>query len=138
MDEYPRDLDAAHSLIGTYQSPINARARGTTATVSPTPATTPEVSAITFAKQGATAGTNGVVHNDITCYNCQCIGHYASYCPQDSSATIGTTLTQYAYMLAQSNDTGIDPNWILLDSQSTISVLKNASMLSDIHLRGHT
>jgi hypothetical protein len=137
MDEYPRDLAAAHSLIGTYESPINARVRGMTATVSPTPATTPEVSAITFAQQGATAGTNGVVHDDITCYNCQCIGHYASDCPQGSPATTGTTLTQYAYMLAQSNNAGIDPNWILLDSQSTISVFKNAAMLSNIRRSPH-
>jgi hypothetical protein len=35
-------------------------------------------------------------------------------------------------MLAQTGDPGIDPKWILLDSQSTISVFKNADMLSNI------
>jgi hypothetical protein len=40
-------------------------------------------------------------------------------------------------MLAQAGDTGIDPDWILLDSQSTISVFKNASMLSNIRRSNH-
>ena len=35
-------------------------------------------------------------------------------------------------MLAQANDSGIDPGWILLDSQSTISVFKNPAYLTNI------
>jgi hypothetical protein len=36
-------------------------------------------------------------------------------------------------MIAQSNEARIDPEWILLDSQSTISVFRNpTSMLKNI------
>ena len=54
--------------------------------------------------------------------------------------TTGTTLTQNAYMLAQLQDHGIlDPSWILLDSQSTISVFKNLGMLTNmIQKSAHT
>lgn len=46
------------------------------------------------------------------------------------SVSMGTPLKQYAVMMAQAPASGgIDPNWILFDSQSTISVFRNASML---------
>ena len=52
--------------------------------------------------------------------------------------TSGLTLMQYAYMLAQAgDDLGIDPNWILLDSQSTIFVFRNAAMLTNIRKSDH-
>jgi len=35
-------------------------------------------------------------------------------------------------MLAQATENGIDPNWILLDSQSTISVFCNPNMLANV------
>ena len=57
-------------------------------------------------------------------------------CPTPRSA--GTTLAQFAYMMAQAGgDPGLDPNWILLDSQSTISVFKNKSMLTNVRRSGH-
>ncbi len=86
-------------------------------------------------------GNNGLTHDGIECYHCHSIGHYASNCPTVSNTTVtsGTTLTQYAYMLAQAQSaSGIDPQWILLDSQSTISVFNNASMLTNIRKSDHT
>jgi hypothetical protein len=46
---------------------------------------------------------------------------------------------QYAFVLAQSNTAahGIDPTWILLDSQSTISVFQNADFLTNIRRSEH-
>ena len=101
---------------------------------SPAAPATPAGSGITFAQYGAVVGNNGLTHDGIECYHCHSIGHYASNCPTVSNTTVtsGTTLTQYAYMLAQAQSaSGIDPQWILLDSQSTISVFNNASMLKD-------
>ena len=106
---------------------------------------TPEASALTFAQRAAlpkVAGSDGVTHEGITCYSCQAIGHYSSDCPGASkqvTAPGGTTLTQHAYMMAQADriNVGIDPNWILLDSQSTISVFCNPTMLSNIRKSTH-
>jgi hypothetical protein len=71
------------------------------------------------------------VHPGITCRGgCQGYGHNAGECPGATAS--GITLTQYAFMLAQSNDSGFDPSWILLDSQSTILVFRNPNMLPDI------
>jgi hypothetical protein len=144
-DEYPKDMASAESLLELYESPVNqtattahrqpARSTATTART-----TGSEGNALTFAQQGVSyaervaasvAGTDGVVHPGITCRGgCQGYGHYAGECPGATAS--GTTLTQYAFMLAQSNDSGIDPSWILLDSQSTISVFRNPNMLTNI------
>ena len=53
------------------------------------------------------------------------------------SVSKGTTLVRFAVMMAQAAPGGIDPNWILLDSQSTISVFRNASMLRNIRNGPH-
>jgi hypothetical protein len=92
----------------------------------------PEATAMTFAQKAALkAGTNGLTHDGVTCYICQAMGHYASECP--STTTTGTTLVQHAFNFAQTlGAPGIDTNWILLDSQSTISVFKNPNMLRNI------
>ena len=134
-DDYPTEITSAYSLLVNYRTPENTRARNPTPSQ---PAGSPETSAMTFTQRGATAGINGVTHDDVICYNCQNIGHYASDCPETQGTTnTGTTLVQHAYMLAQANETNIDPNWILLDSQSTISVFKNPQMLQNIRSSPH-
>jgi hypothetical protein len=146
-DEYPTDVVSAKSLLVMYKTPANAPANRNAATARSQPAASHEASAMTFAQQrsGLVTGTNGLTHEDIQCWTCQQHGHYAGECPT-GGATSGTTLTQYAFMLAQSahNDArgnndqqhGIDPEWILLDSQSTMSVFRNANMLKNIRSSG--
>jgi hypothetical protein len=145
-DNYPTDLNAAFSMLVNYTAPTNSSR--TTRNSNPTSAaagTSSEApSALTFAQQGTTPGTNGVTHPDITCYNCNTVGHYASDCPGErvptntTLTTAGTTLVQHAFMLTQTERHGIDPNWILLDSQSTISVFRNPDMLTNIRKGTHT
>jgi Zinc knuckle len=97
---------------------------------------------MTFAQNAAlVVGNNGLTHEGIECYQCNSYGHYATECPeraaQQQATSTGTTLVQYAYMLAQAGADSIDPNWILLDSQSTISVFKNHNMLTNIRPSQH-
>ena len=138
-NDYPTDINAAYSRLVMYSTPSNARARGSVTPANTTNQTTAETSAMTFTQRSAVPGTNGITHDGITCYNCQRMGHYSADCPDDRSiaTTVGTTLTQYAYMLAQGTSAGINPNWILLDSQSTISVFRNPTMLTNIRPSTH-
>ena len=152
-DEYPRTLADAESMLELYMPPvIQSQAHRSGASGGSAQLTQPEASAATFAQQGSgamsyqqrvaasVAGTDGVVHPGISCFGCSAgYGHNAEMCPGPSSATTtATTLTQYAFMLAQSSNTGIDPDSILLDSQSTISVFRNPRMLTNIQRSEHT
>ena len=100
MDEYPQDFASAHSLLESYSSPTNARQRVATVSATPTtPAPAASTSAATFSQQGSVAGANGVLHEGITCFRCDSLGHYADECPRHPSrSTTGTTLTQFAYV----------------------------------------
>jgi Zinc knuckle len=131
-DEYPEDLSAAYTLLVNYVTPANARVREVVRTThTPVVPQTPEATAMTFAQKAALKpGTNGLTHEGVTCYNCQDAGHYAVDCP--SGTNNGTTLVQHAYSLAQTKASGLDPSWILLDSQSTVSVFMNPDMLQNI------
>lgn len=98
-------MTSAYSMLVNYRSPSNQRPRSTqthqgASTVPPTDAST---SAMTFAQRSSVGGVDGVVYNNITCFNCQGIGHYASQCPQENPSRdepTGTTLTQYGVMMA--------------------------------------
>jgi len=74
FDNYPTDLTAAYGLVVNYKTPANTRS-----TNQATPIQAETTSAITFVNTAAVAGTNGVVHNGITCFNCQETGHYACW-----------------------------------------------------------
>jgi hypothetical protein len=107
-----------------------------------------------------TPGTNNITHEHVKCYNCHLYGHYSSNCPtaaQEEVQMLQTTTThaeqdvteplnsESAFSLAQAaTGHNIIPNdWILLDSQSTVSVFNNRALLTDIWksytiLRVHT
>ena len=138
-DKYPADLTSAYGLLVSYNTPTNATWQvrvshynneeasvGTQATT-----TTAEITALAFAQRSASVtGSNGVLHEGVTYYRWNNTGHYACDCPNEPSTdgSVGTTLLQHGVMLAQ-GETTIDPSWVLLDSQSTISVFRNCDMV---------
>ena len=144
-DEYPSDLNDAYSALVDYATPVNTGGRTWSTQTATTAAALVEASAMTFAQQRLVPRTDGATYATITCFRCEGVGHYADRCPSGAdtantaaSSAAGTTLLQHAYMLAQSKATGIDPHWILLDSQSTISVFKNKEMLTNVRRSPHT
>ena len=156
--EYPINMVSAKSLLTLYKTPTNAAcansgsnnpggANRTTASASVT------TSGTTFAQRAATGtspvptldlgplvpGTDGRTLAGLECWTCHREGHHRDECPgPPTTPAPPVTLTQHAFMLAQADGHhGIDPTWILLDSQSTISVFRNADYLTNIRRSEH-
>jgi hypothetical protein len=130
IDNYPHDLTAAYALLVNYKTPVNSRPRR------PTTDTATREDGIMFAQATVIPGTNGITHADIECYQCHSMGHYACNCPDASELNV--TLLQHGYTMAQaSRYAGLPKSWILLDTQSTISVFNNPNMLSNIQPSEH-
>ena len=141
QNEYPSDLTEAQGLLTNYQIPTNATRQPRV----PNKVITPHgrhssAGGASLTQTTVIAGTNGRTFADVRCYQCQSYGHYAQDCPTRAPAppaTSGTTLIQHALVLAQHKHK-IDPAWIFLDSQSTISVFNNPTMLQNIRNSGRT
>ena len=142
-DEYPTDITSAYGMLATYRTPSNAprphqnphtRTSDDASTSTMATAPTSDSSGVTFAQRSTAGvpGTNGILHDGITCFRCNGVGHYSCDCPVDQeAASSATTLLHHGLVFAH-DDTGIDPSWILLDSQSTISVFNNPDMIKNI------
>ena len=118
----------------------------------PPPTQGSEVSFLQASRGGmAVPGTDGVVHTDAQCYRCQQRGHYANQYPtQTEQETSGNSGNVQLAKIAESNDTEVEDlvsyelsfkkittpapdepsnfinnNWLLLGSQSSISVYNN-------------
>jgi Zinc knuckle len=147
-DQYPIDLTAAYSMLVNYHNPTLSRPRQQhSVSVPPNTILHTDIGAHTFAQAArsptpavstATSapstiiGSDGILHNGITCFHCNASGHYANACPQAR-----TSLLQYACVLTQattdnSRYSGIPSSWILLDNQSNISIFNNKQMITNI------
>lgn len=141
-NDYPADLNAAYSLLVNYRTPANAKPRNNNTGGSNSSggdaqnnqnAAGNEDTAMTFAQRGGASTTeNTEVATAQTASTTP-----AATASSASSVSTGTTLVQYAVMMAQAEGNGIDPDWILLDSQSTISVFRNKHMLGNVRRSPH-
>jgi hypothetical protein len=133
-NDYPTDLQAAYSLLVNYCTPTNAKPRNTSSGNqggSQRAATAPaDDSTMTFTQRSSTGDSNAT---NIT------PSAISASPPSSSNASVatGTTLMQFAVMMAQAPSNSVDPNWILLDSQSTISVFCNKDMLNNVRPSPH-
>ena len=141
-DKYPKDLNSAQSMLVNYTTPALERARNQSSsnnhssqnasTAQNTNSPAPEESTLTLTQRGS-CGTPSGISIDLPA------GAATTTTASTSTASVhtGTTLVQYAVMLAQAEAATIDPNWVLLDSQSTMSVFRNKNMLSNIRQSPH-
>jgi hypothetical protein len=142
-DQYPADLTEAYGLLVSFKAPRTQEPRAPASSTVATPVS--DLTGLTFAQTTATVpGTDNVTHSHITCYECKAMGHYSSACPSATAVQLlqisepndpihvedeeyGFTFTKVAEPHSL-----IPSTWILLDSQSTISVFKNKHFLNNI------
>jgi hypothetical protein len=153
QDHYPEDLTSAYNLLVNYKPAPATNQPRRERTTSNRPEE--DVSGMSFLQDGAAvAGTDGVVHELIKCYNCNTQGHYASSCPTEvqeghqmlqlsTAEDTADEAYESAFSFAQATHSAIPDSWILLDSQSTVSVFKNKALVTNIRpsartLRVHT
>jgi len=86
----------------------------------------------------AIAGTNGVLHAHITCFGCKSKGHYSNMCPNADDVQLfqieqlddADTSMDFTFKSMESKHWVIPITWVLLNSQSMVSVFCNKSLLT--------
>jgi hypothetical protein len=145
QDHYPADLTNAYNLLLNYKAAPSPGQRPPQRDQTDDKETT----GVSFLQDGSLIpGTGGETHHDIKCVNCNKKGHYASSCPDaegvqllqmantdidDGNDTyesafsllnVGHQPEECLFIQAATGHNLIPPTWILLDSQSTVSVFK--------------
>ena len=94
-------------------------------------------------------GTNNFFHPNVTCHQCNLVGHYKSHCPMcdskgnklqrgentNAEATVQEvkgSRVKSELLLNQHGEAYINPNWILLDSESSEHLFCNDKLVSDV------
>ena len=101
--------------------------------------TTVDPNSMTFTQTTGTItpGADGTTSAHTTCFKCESLGHYANNCPVETGTTmfqVSPTILSVPNGLLFNQHTGsiIPPQWVLLDSQSTVSVFHNPIFLTNI------
>jgi len=155
-DQYPTNLTAAYSLLVNFKPPKRDKPRRNLRSQE---RAVEEEDGMTFVQASEViAGADGVTHTHVTCFRCEHKGHYANKCPNGPNATLLQTEAATAVTLLQASHTEaivaadntnqevshftfaqlpsrhelIPSSWVLLNSQSTVSVFKNPNFLTNI------
>ena len=167
VDQYPRDITGAYNLLVNYKPPPGSERRqqrnrnaqqqqqqqGNSAARTGANDDEDAGPAMTFAQNSRTTpGTDGVLHSHITCFECQTMGHYASACPNSGggdaasgdvqlmqlNTSQSTSYTSnFSFTQRRTAQAHIPNTWVLLDSQSTVSVFNNPLLVRNIRESGN-
>ena len=139
QDNYPTTWSKAFAVLNKFvQAAGNVgRNRGTTRP--------PDRSGRSFAqsttKKEVVNGTDGNTWPDTFCYGCKKYGHISKFCPtsdkhhgniqqHQSHAQVGFSLTQHVFDHGRTDI--VNPDWLLLDSCSTVTTIKNPTLATNI------
>ena len=148
-DDSPNDVVLAYDMMANYKAPKNNR------NSNPRNPRQPVRQGLTFAQaaqsnqNSTTAGTYGILFPHVLrCFRCNKKGHYADRCPsasvsllQDGHSNSGHQdsprlhfgFFQCSYTMMQSpRYEGLNPNWVLLDSQSNCDIFCNSDLLTKL------
>lgn len=149
-DQFPKDLVSGYNMLVTYEPPSAQRQprQGASQPRPPSPPPTND-DELSFAQRVANApvpGNDGIVFDSITCFECQANGHYANRCPNrpsDPSAAglsllqVGNEATNDHFTFFQRSHQKtkalqLPSTWVLLDSESTVSIFHNPALLKNV------
>jgi hypothetical protein len=152
-NQFPVTLQAAYTMLAEYKTPKTIPNRRQFIP-DPTSSTSGTASTQTTKEKTDQSSTNdGMTFTQTTnaattplstvkCYKCNKHGHYANHCPgADEVQLLQTSTVQnsndnptvdFSFHQEILADKNIPDDWILLDSQSTVSVFKNPHFLSNI------
>jgi len=134
----------AHSLLVNYQPP---RSHVVKTPLDKTEGGPPKTSDLTFMQVGAAIpGTDGVLHPHIQCFACKNKGHYSNACPKDKEVQLFQVeahkpegnvdpmlVMDFTFTSVGAKGMAIPKMWVLLNSQSTISIFCNKDLLAQLY-----
>jgi hypothetical protein len=155
-DQYPDNITDAYNLLVSYKKPSTGHTKnketnsmtGTNSGTTPEPVTDVPQTELAFVQ------TNPPL-DEVKCYNCNTMGHYAGSCTapirvRGAASTTGVQLLQNTdENEGDSDEDGqfcfhlddetpeISRTWILLDSESTVSIFNNKKLLKNIRHCGN-
>jgi hypothetical protein len=126
IDKYPTSVSKAMHMLTTWKDP-NRKPGTTNSSTQKSQATSERRDGLTFAQvvSEAIPGTDGSFFENIKCYNCNTMGHYAKSCPARESAVQGAHISCAHSHLLNRKD-------LLLDNQSTVSIVNDPSLVKDL------